>query len=227
SFDRALQLKPDLYYAWANRGDALENLANCEEAISSYDKALEIKPDYYQAWFARASTLCRIGRSEEGIASYDKVLEIKPNHSVACHGRALALSGIGRYEEAVEGFRKAIELTPSDSNGTSWMCLGSALRSLRRDEESLACFDKAIEMGGKHFEYFKWGGRIIPLLKLGRFKEAFVSGYKCLASFKIDQGFREWLERRTSIYIRKFGLQKLIPVWTSFLQLIGWRVRDW
>ncbi|NES22158.1 MAG: tetratricopeptide repeat protein [Symploca sp. SIO3E6] len=227
SYDRALQLKPDFHYAWANRGHALESLANCEEAIFSYDKAIEIKPDYYPAWFHRASALCRIGRSEDGIASYDKVLEIKPDYSVACHSRALALSAIGRYEEAIEGFRKAIELTPSGSSGTSWMCLGSALRSLRRDEESLACFDKAIEVGGKYFEYFKWGGRIIPLLKLGRFREAFVSGYKCLVSFTPDIGFREWLERRTSIYIRKFGLQKLIPVWTSFLQLIGWRVRDW
>jgi len=226
SYDHALEIQPDFYYAWANRGDALESLGKCEEAISSYNKALEIKPDYYRAWFDRASTLCRMGRSEDGIASYDKVLEIKPDHSVAHHNRALALSGIGRYEEAVTGFRQAIELKPGSSGVTSWMCLGGALRSLRRYEESLACFDRAIELGGsgKHFE---WGGRVIPLLKLGRFKEAFVSVYKMFISFKPDRGFREWLERRIAIYLKKFGLQKLIPVWVKFLQLIGWRVRDW
>ena len=138
----------------------------------------------------------------------------------------MALSGIGRYEEAITGFRQAIELKPGSSSTTSWMCLGGALRSLRRYEESLACFDKAIELGsgGRHFE---WGGRVIPLLKLGRFREALVSVYKCFLVFKPDRGFKEWLERRISIYLKKFGLQRLIPTWVNFLQIIGWRVKDW
>lgn len=226
SYNRALELKPDFYYAWASRGDALESLGKCEEAIASYDKALEIKPDYHHAWFLRASTLCRIGRSEDGISSYDKVLEIKPDHSVACHNRALALSGIGRYEEAVIGFRQAIELKPGSSSAISWMCLGGALRSLRHYEESLDCFDKAIELGSET-RHFEWGGRVIPLLRLGRFREALISGYKCFLAFKPDRGFREWLERRIAIYLKKFRLQKLIPAWVNFLQLIGWRVKDW
>jgi len=226
NYDHALQLKPSFHYAWANRGDALESLGKIEEAVSSYDKALALKSDYYHAWFARAKALCRSGLSEDGIASYDKVLEIKPDDGVAHHNRALALSGIGRYEEAVTGFRQAIELKPGSSSATSWMCLGGALRSLRRYEESLACFDKAIELGsgGRHFE---WGGRVIPLLKLGRFREALESAYKCFTAFKPDRGFREWLERRIAIYLKKYRLQKLIPVWVNFLQLIGLRVRDW
>jgi len=162
-----------------------------------------------------------MGASEEAILSYEKVLEIEPDFSTAHHNRALALSGIGRQEEAVEGFKKAIELS-SEKTPISWMCLGGALRSLERYEESLACFDKAIELGTGR--YFEWGGRVIPLLKLGCYREALVSGYKCLASFRLDYGFREWFERRISIDLRILGLQPLIPVWRRFLRIIGWRV---
>jgi tetratricopeptide (TPR) repeat protein len=223
SFDQALKIQPNDHYAWNNRGKTLQNIGLYEEAVASYDKALEIKPDFYQAWFDRASTLSRMGRSEDAITSYDKVLEIQPAFSTACHNRALALSGIGRYEEAIIGFRRAIELSPS---AITWMCLGGALRSMGRYEESLASYDKAIEMRseGTHWE---WSGRIIPLFKLGRFREAFFSSYKYLLSFRIERGFREWIERRIAIYLRRFGLQKLVPVWTRFLCLIRWKVKNW
>jgi tetratricopeptide (TPR) repeat protein len=40
SYDKALELKPDLHEAWNNRGNALNDLGRWEEAIASYDKAL-------------------------------------------------------------------------------------------------------------------------------------------------------------------------------------------
>ena len=136
----------------------------------------------------------------------------------------MALAGIGRYEESVQGFRKAIELRPN--NATSWMCLGGSLRSLRRYEESLACYDKAAELRSE-WRASELIGRVIPLLRSGRFKEAFISSYKFLLVFKAERGNREWVERRGAITLTRLGLQKLVPVWTKFLQLIGWRVKDW
>ncbi|MEG3989047.1 tetratricopeptide repeat protein, partial [Microcoleus sp. S28C3] len=72
SYDKALEIKPDLHEAWNNRGIALRNLGREEEAIASYDKALEFKPDYRDAWNNRGIALRNLGREEEAIASYDK-----------------------------------------------------------------------------------------------------------------------------------------------------------
>lgn len=226
SFDRVIALQPDYHYAWGNRGVVLYHLGRYETAITSYDKALAIQSDEEYIWFWKAKTLSRMGRSEDAISSYDKVLELQPDFSVACHDRALALAGIGRYEEAIIGFRKAIELKSDSSSATSWMCLGGALLRMGRYEESLASLDKAIEIRGEGI-HWEWGGRVISLLKLGRFREAFVSSYKSLLSFRINSGFREWVERRIAIDLRRFGLQALVPVWTKFLSLIRWRVKDW
>ena len=79
SYDKALEIKPDLHEAWNNRGNALGNLGRLEEAIASYDKALEIKPDYHEAWYNRGYALGNLGLLEDAIASYDKALEIKPD----------------------------------------------------------------------------------------------------------------------------------------------------
>ncbi|MEG4215833.1 tetratricopeptide repeat protein, partial [Microcoleus sp. Pol14C4] len=76
SYDKALEIKPDLHEAWNNRGNALDDLGRLEEAIASYDKALEIKPDKHEAWYNRGYALDDLGRLEEAIASYDKALEI-------------------------------------------------------------------------------------------------------------------------------------------------------
>ena len=203
-------------------GRAYANLGDYKKAITYYNKALETGANEYWIWLNKAKVLSRMGRTKEAISSYEKVLEIKPDYSTAHHNRALALAGIGRYEESVQGFRKAIKLKPD--NEISWICLGGSLRSLRLYEESLACYDKAAELRSE------WGaselsGRIISLLRLGRFKEAFINGYKYLLVFKAERGVREWVERRVAITLTRLGLQKLVPIWTKFLQLIGWRVK--
>ena len=80
SFDRALEMKPDLHQAWYNRGVALADLGRLAEAIASYDRALEIKPDDHEAWNNRGIALDDLGRLEEAIASYDRALEFKPDY---------------------------------------------------------------------------------------------------------------------------------------------------
>jgi tetratricopeptide (TPR) repeat protein len=49
SWEKALDIQPDLHEAWYNRGIALNDLGRYEEAVASYDKALELKPNLQQA----------------------------------------------------------------------------------------------------------------------------------------------------------------------------------
>jgi Flp pilus assembly protein TadD len=44
-----------------NRGVALDNLGQYEEAIASFDKAIEIKPDNDSAWLNRGVALDNLG----------------------------------------------------------------------------------------------------------------------------------------------------------------------
>jgi tetratricopeptide (TPR) repeat protein len=113
SYDKALEIKPDYYEVWGNRGVALNDLGKYEEAIASYDKVLEIKPDKHEVWYNRGIALINIGRNEEAIASYDKVLEIKPDKHEAWYSRGVVLGNLARYEEAIASYDKALEIKPA------------------------------------------------------------------------------------------------------------------
>ncbi|MBO1348639.1 MAG: tetratricopeptide repeat protein [Hormoscilla sp. GUM202] len=45
--DRAIQIKPDCYEAWYNRGNLLARLQDYESALIDYDKAIAIEPEKY------------------------------------------------------------------------------------------------------------------------------------------------------------------------------------
>ncbi len=49
-YDKALDINPDDYKAWVNKGNSLSALGRYEEALAACDKVLEIKPEDYKAW---------------------------------------------------------------------------------------------------------------------------------------------------------------------------------
>jgi tetratricopeptide (TPR) repeat protein len=114
SYDKAVEIKPDYYEAWYNRGISLGNLGRYEEAISSYDKAVEFKPDYHNAWYNQGISLDNLGRYEEAISSYDKAVEFKPDYHQAWNNRGISLGNLGRYEEAISSYDEAVEFKPDD-----------------------------------------------------------------------------------------------------------------
>lgn len=77
SYNKAVEIKPDFYIAWYNRGVALNNLGRNEEAIHSFQTTLKIKPDYHYAWNWCGYVLDALKRYEESINCYEKTLKIK------------------------------------------------------------------------------------------------------------------------------------------------------
>jgi tetratricopeptide (TPR) repeat protein len=148
-------LKPDYHDAWSNRGVALYNLGQLEEAIASYDKALQIKADYHNAWSNRGVVLENLGQIEEAIASYDKALQIKPDDHLAWYNRGVALEKLGKFEEAIALYDKALKIKPDYHD--AWLNRGVALYHLGQLEEAIASYDKALQF--KLDSHLTWLGR--------------------------------------------------------------------
>ena len=141
AFDHALQIKPDYYETWNNRGVALGNLGRYEEAIASYDHALQIKPNDHKAWYNRGNALDELGRYEEAITSYDHALQIKPDDE-SWNNRGVALRNLGRYEEAIASYDHALQIEPDDY--AAWNNRGVTLSKLGRNEEAIASYQKSL-----------------------------------------------------------------------------------
>jgi tetratricopeptide (TPR) repeat protein len=181
SYDRAVEIKPDLHDAWYNRGSTLGRLGHYEEAIASYDRAMEIKPDLHEAWNNRGISLHRLGRYEEAIASYDRAVEIKPDLHEAWYNQGNSLDQLGRYEEAIASYDRAVEIKPDKHE--AWYNQGNSLDQLGRYEEAIASYDRAVEI--KPDKHEAWNNRGISLGRLERYEEA-IAAYDRAIEIKPD-----------------------------------------
>lgn len=89
SYDQALKIKPNDYWAWYRRGEVLRHAKRYEAAISSYRKALEVKGDDYWAWYRLGLTWQEMQNYPQAIASFRKASAIKPHdpkvhYQIAC-----------------------------------------------------------------------------------------------------------------------------------------------
>ena len=95
-----------------NRGLALANKKNYEDAVLRYSVAIRLKADFPHAYNNRGIAYRRMGDYESAIANYDAAVRLKPDYAAAYNNRGYALGKIGRYKEAVADFDKAIKLQP-------------------------------------------------------------------------------------------------------------------
>ncbi|GAP97761.1 tetratricopeptide repeat protein [Leptolyngbya sp. NIES-2104] len=193
SYDKVLDIKPDLPGVRIIRGISLDNLGRYEDAIASYDKALGITSDLPEVWIIRGDSLHNLGRDEDAVASFDKALDIEPNYQ-ALYNRGISLHNLGRCEDAVASFDKALDIE-SDSHA-AWCNRGSSLHNLGRDEDAIASFDKALDIKPDLDE--AWYNRGILLNDLDRYEDAIASFDKAL---HIKPGKNEaWNNRSISLH---------------------------
>jgi tetratricopeptide (TPR) repeat protein len=93
---------------------------------------------------------------EEGMKSFNEAIEILPNSFAYPYynaGHLLIKKGKGdrtKYTEAIKYLNKAIRIDPEF--GHAWYDLGYVLCNLEKCNESIKCFDKAIEIFYKHIK---------------------------------------------------------------------------
>lgn len=116
-----------------------------EDAIASYRKALELDPAQWEACNNLGVILAARNQVDEALALYRKALEHDPGNAFAHNNLGLALARKGDLEGALKEFRTAAEAGHAEA-----VCnLGNALLSLRRVDEALAQYRKALEKDPK------------------------------------------------------------------------------
>jgi superkiller protein 3 len=149
SYDKALEIKPDYYKAWENKGGVMFKLGQYEKAITAYDKALSIQPNYYQAWNNQGNGLLHLNRYEEAISAYDKSIAIKSDFEQSYFSRGIALFSLGKNEEAIISIDKALEIKPDDPN--LYYNKACAYSLQKQIELALESLKKAIQLNSKKY----------------------------------------------------------------------------
>ncbi len=69
--------------ALSNRGDALVQSGQPENALLSYERALAMEPQRYHVWNNLGNALGDLGRTEQARGCYERALQIKPGYGPA------------------------------------------------------------------------------------------------------------------------------------------------
>jgi predicted O-linked N-acetylglucosamine transferase (SPINDLY family) len=127
-----------------------------------------------QTLFQKGLALHQAGQTTEAREKYVQVLELQPQHFDALHLSGVIAIQNGDFEQALALIDKAIAIDPGNSaHAPAYSNRGSALRSLGRNREALASFDKALDLKGSQPDvHFNRGN---TLRDLGRHEEAIES----------------------------------------------------
>ncbi len=99
AYDEALGKRPKFWQAWLLRGIALCELAQFEEAVSSFGKVIELQPNQtasVSALNGQALALQRLKRNKEALEAYNKALVIKPDDEGTLSNRERLMKQLNR-----------------------------------------------------------------------------------------------------------------------------------
>jgi predicted O-linked N-acetylglucosamine transferase (SPINDLY family) len=153
------------------------------------------KAAYVDILFQQARILQRDGQLAAAQASYKKVLKRRANHFDAWHLLGVCELLSRDYEVAVRSLKRAVLL--DDQSVAAVSDLGVVLKSLRRNDEALTCFDRVIELNPDFTTGHYNRGSL--LMRVGRFDDALKSLDNAIA---IDPHHTNALINRASVLIK-------------------------
>jgi tetratricopeptide (TPR) repeat protein len=167
-FERATQLAPQSFVAWANLGVTLNLLEKWQKALLAHERATTLDPNDALAWNNKGVALGSLKRVEEALAAFERATTLDPNNAMGWGNKGRTLRDLARYPEALDAFDRALAIDPTDSR--AWSDRGRALSSLEHSEEAVTAFDRAATYDPNNSR--AWSNKGLALTSLKRYEEA-------------------------------------------------------
>jgi len=143
-FSRAIELDPQLDYAYMGRAAARIALKDFAGAATDYSTAIEINPINEPAYFLRGT--CRLAFKDftNAMADFNTAVALDHNDAEAYSYRGLMRAGQRNLDGAVADFTRVIELTPKEADA---YCYRAGVEIILKEyEKAVADASKAIAL---------------------------------------------------------------------------------
>lgn len=137
----SLSRSPDDVVAAMMLAEIASTLGIHPEAERLLRQAVSVAPDYPDAKVSLALTFFSQGRLEDALATLDRVIADHPEQIVAAATKADILAQTGSYDAAAETYGKL--LATVDDNPEVWLWYGHLLKTMGRQNESVAAYRRA------------------------------------------------------------------------------------
>ncbi|PKN96593.1 MAG: hypothetical protein CVU43_19890 [Chloroflexi bacterium HGW-Chloroflexi-5] len=167
-YDHTLKVTENNWFLHVNRGLALNDLGDANQALADCSRAIEIKPGFPTAHNCRGIAYKVLGNYNEAIKDYNRAIEMKPDFADAYNNRGNVYNSLGNYTLAIENYNKAIEMKSGFAQ--AYINRGAAYIRLGNYMQAIENFNKAIAISpGYSMAYNSRGNAYFDL---GNHKEA-------------------------------------------------------
>lgn len=137
---RAQQMTAEKYFA---RGITRDGLGSFDEALSDFSEVIKLTPKDPLAYNYRGLVYYHKQEFDKALADYDQAIMLDPKLEVAWYNKGTLYLFTKENTKAVECFDEAIRIKPQMG---SYSMRGQALTELKKYDEAIIDFNKAIDM---------------------------------------------------------------------------------
>jgi len=141
-YNKAIEIDPELAFAYYNRGNAYVKKGNLDQAISDYNKAITIDPEYADAYSNRGNAYLNKGNLDQAISDYNKAITIDPEYADAYYNRGNVYLNKDNLDQAISDYNKAIEINPELAD--VYYNRGNAYLNKDNPDQAISDYNKAI-----------------------------------------------------------------------------------
>ena len=177
AYDKSIELNPNLYTTYNNRGNEKNNLGQYESAITDFDKALTLNPDSAAAYNNRGRANAKLNQYESAIADFNKAIALKPNNAAAYNNRGSAKFDLGQYNSAIADYDTALDLKSDHTK--AYRNRGVVKLKLGKYESAIADYNAALALNPNDAKsYYNRG---VAKFNLSQYEPAIADYDKALA----------------------------------------------
>ncbi len=134
------------YFDW--KGLQLCTSKNYTDAIVYFDQAISQDPYYVDGWVHKADAQRALKDFNASLRNYSHALDIDRNKTTALFGMVEAYTALTDYANASLTAARLTELGPT--NKVNWLREGNLLQMQGHYSESMAKYEKALELDGRY-----------------------------------------------------------------------------
>ena len=147
-----LKIRPDDLGALHLLAEAFLRQDRLDEAESLFAHVLQRKPDHDGARFSYAMALFRRQAAADALEQIQRLLEMDPRNSPYRNLAAACLALAGRHDEALTLYEALLAEFPAHPR--IWLNYGHALRTIRRRDDAVAAYKRAIDLAPQFGEAY-------------------------------------------------------------------------
>ena len=139
-----------------NKGGALLQKRQYEEAVAEFDKAIAINPDYDKAYYMKGYALTRLKRYADATSAYEKALEINPEDSRIIFALGKLYEAQGQGKKAISLYENALSV--DSKNAKAAYSIGAVYVGWDAYSDAAQAFQRAVEIDSTYdLAYTGWG----------------------------------------------------------------------